>query len=183
MAGSGSIFWVVNMSIHKAVKFDDDKVNIVRGAIQRFPLALREIAKVSALGSRKYNLPPDDSDFMKVEDGFGRYTDALGRHLTAEKIDGPINVEYGGALPQVGVKVLHAAQVAWNALARLEIYLRDQNAKALVAADMSVREGAGHDTAPAAHPKYEDQVYPNLSKDTFVPHVCGVGTSNNRKVD
>lgn len=40
---------------------------------------------------------------------------AMGRHLTGEAIDGPTD-------PATGLA--HAAQVAWNALARLELMLR-----------------------------------------------------------
>lgn len=44
------------------------------------------------------------------------YSDALGRHLAAEGSEGPTDHATG---------LLHAAQVAWNALARIELTLRD----------------------------------------------------------
>lgn len=108
-----------------AVKYDDGKAPIIRGVLARFPRAIEAVAQVSALGCRKYSLPADDTGFMDVPDGFGRYSDGLGRHLLQEKTHGDWNIETGGALPSEGVKVLHAAQVAWNSLARLEILLRD----------------------------------------------------------
>lgn len=111
-----------------AIKYDAGKPAVVRGVLARFPRALLEIAKVSAIGCEKYDLPPDDINFMNVPDGYGRYTDAAGRHLLAELMDGHWNVEHGGALPSEGRAVLHAAQLAWCALARLEILLRDQGA-------------------------------------------------------
>lgn len=109
-----------------AVKFDQDKIPIIRGVFMRFPRALAAIAKVSLTGCQKYGVPVDDTSFVNVPDGFGRYTDALGRHLHAEITKGPINTEKGGLLPPEGVEILHAAQVAWNALARLEIWLAEQ---------------------------------------------------------
>jgi len=108
-----------------AVKYDAGKPAIFRGVLARFPRAIEAVAEVSALGCRKYNLPPDDRAFMDVPDGFGRYTDADARHLLAET-SGPWNVEKGGALQPNGEPVLHAAQHAWCALARLEILLRYQ---------------------------------------------------------
>ena len=101
-----------------AVKYDDCKVAVFRGAVGRFPLALQEVAKVSTYGCNKYSVPLGDMNFLDVPDGFMRYTDAVARHLMQEVADGPVNAEDGG--------VLHAAQVAWNALARLEIYLRNR---------------------------------------------------------
>lgn len=112
-----------------AVKHDQGKVNIVRGCLQRFPRALAAVAKTSMLGCRKYNLPADDKGFAEVADGHGRYTDALGRHLLGEMIDGPVYLETGGALPEEGVPMRHDVAVAWNALARLEIKLREEEAE------------------------------------------------------
>ena len=109
-----------------AVKYDDGKVAFVRGCLSRFPRALLEVARVSRLGCIKYDLPLDDTDFLDVSDGFGRYTDALGRHLLKETTEGNISIETGGNLPPEGVATRHDAQVAWNALARLEIKLREE---------------------------------------------------------
>lgn len=109
-----------------AKKYDEGKVAFIRGCLQRFPRALLEVAKVSAVGCRKYDLPLDDTDFLDVPDGLGRYTDALGRHLLKEALEGNINIEVGGNLPKEGVVTRHDAQVAWNALARLEIKLREE---------------------------------------------------------
>jgi len=109
-----------------AKKYDEGKVAFVRGCLARFPRALMEVAKVSAVGCRKYDLPLDDTDFLDVPDGHGRYTDALGRHLIKERTEGNVSIETGGALPPEGVETRHDAQVAWNALARLEIKLIEE---------------------------------------------------------
>jgi len=94
------------------VKYDKDKTPIVRGVLQYFPRALAAIAEVSAAGAEKYAW----DGWRTVPDGVIRYTDALGRHLLAESF-GPIDDGPGGT------GCLHASQVAWNALARLELML------------------------------------------------------------
>lgn len=104
-------------------KYDNDKANVMTGFFLRFPRAAAEVARVSTAGCTKYAAPLGDMDYLKVEDGVRRYTEAIGRHLLAEGLEGPINIEKGGALPPEGAALYHAAQVAWNALARLEIML------------------------------------------------------------
>lgn len=111
-----------------AVKLDEGKLPVMRGVFQRFPLAMYEIARVSQAGTTKYSVPIDDMNYRNVPDGVGRYTDALGRHLLDEAIHGPVNTEKGGALPVAGVDLMHAAQAAWDALARLEIMLMPKGA-------------------------------------------------------
>ena len=95
----------------------DKRVPVARGVFMRFPLALEAIAKVSKFGSIKYNSPLESLGYLKVPGAFLTYTDALGRHLLKEQTEGSINDQDGG--------VLHAAQVAWCALARLEALLRN----------------------------------------------------------
>ena len=91
------------------------KLSIVRSAWLRFPRALAEVAKVSEFGCSKYEVALGDLDYLKSPSIIDDCTDALGRHLLGETIEGPINTADGD--------VLHAAQVAWNALARLEAML------------------------------------------------------------
>jgi len=93
-------------------KLDTGKAPVLRGAIQYFPRAIRYLAQISEIGSRKYSW----KGWEKVPDGINRYGDALMRHLLAEEIEGSLDMDTG---------CLHAAQVAWNAMARLELMLRD----------------------------------------------------------
>ena len=93
-------------------KLDAGKSPIVRGALHYFPRALSKVAEVSEFGAKKYCW----RGWEYVPEGIERYGDALGRHLVGEAIDGPID-------PATGL--LHAAQVAWNALARLELMMRE----------------------------------------------------------
>lgn len=99
-------------SAHEAgSKLDAGKPPIMRGVVQYFPRALEAVATVSEYGARKYTW----GGWESVPDGVARYSDAMGRHIVDETIDGPIDPETG---------LLHAAQTAWNALARLELMLR-----------------------------------------------------------
>jgi len=71
-----------------------------------FALALIEVGKVGTFGANKYT----ENGWKYVKDGEKRYTDALYRHLLAEASGEEFDSETG---------LLHAAAVAWNALARL----------------------------------------------------------------
>jgi len=79
-----------------------------------FSKALESVAEVTTFGAKKYT--PDG--WKKVDGGIERYTDALGRHLLKEKSEGYLDSD--SQLP-------HAAQVAWNALARLELILNAED--------------------------------------------------------
>lgn len=97
-------------------KLDAGKSPVFQGLLDYFPRACLEVARVSAKGAEKYAW----KGWEQVPNGFARYSDALGRHVFAEGIDGLIDKDTG---------LLHAAQVAWNALARLELLLRDLEKK------------------------------------------------------
>lgn len=77
-----------------------------------FGLALTAVARVGTFGANKYTR----GGWQQVPDGINRYTAALLRHLFAGRYD-PVDVDSG---------LEHDAQVAWNALARLELKLREQ---------------------------------------------------------
>jgi hypothetical protein len=101
-------------------KLDRGKVDTLRGAIQYFPMALEAVAHVSELGAKKYSW----MGWKSVPDGIRRYGAALARHLVYEA--DARDTGAGG----LGPDVLHAAQVAWNALARLELVIKEENDKA-----------------------------------------------------
>ena len=75
-----------------------------------FARALLAVSQVGTFGARKY----EDHNWLKVENGFERYSDALVRHLLQGSYE-PYDNESG---------LSHAAHAAWNALARLELILR-----------------------------------------------------------
>ena len=93
-------------------KLDAGKSPIYRGLLNYFPRACLAVADVSAAGASKYAWKGWES----VPDGINRYSDALGRHVVNMGIDGPYDAE----------GFLHRSQIAWNALAALELYLREQ---------------------------------------------------------
>lgn len=97
-------------------KLDAGKSPLLRGCLQYFPRALAAVAQVSEVGANKYTW----NGWEKVPDGINRYGNALARHLAAEAVDGPIDRE---------TECLHAAQVAWNSLARLELILKEKDVK------------------------------------------------------
>jgi hypothetical protein len=93
----------------KGAKLDagKEKVGLV---LLAFSKPLLEIAKVGTFGANKYS----DDGWISVANAEQRYTDAMLRHLLAER-ESEIDEETG---------LLHAAQVAWNALARLYFILK-----------------------------------------------------------
>lgn len=123
-----------------ARKFDDDKLPVMTGCFLRFPRAMKEIARVSKLGADKYEVVLPDDNFLNVPNGVARYTDAMGRHALDEVLYGPVNRERGGNLPEAGVDVLHAAQIAWNALTRLELMLVEQEKQGSIELNLKLLE-------------------------------------------
>lgn len=98
-----------------AVKYDGGKSPIYRGAVSYFPRAIGAVAAVSAFGASKYAW----KGWEGVPDGFNRYSDAMVRHLAYEGQGEVLDTDSG---------LLHAAHAAWNALARLELLIRDRDA-------------------------------------------------------
>ena len=98
-------------------KLDFGKAPIFQGLIDYFPRAITAVADVSRRGAEKYSW----KGWETVPDGFKRYSDALARHLTKESTEGRYDTGPNG----LGPEVLHASQVAWNALARLELLLME----------------------------------------------------------
>lgn len=108
---------------HQAgAKLDDGKVDM--SLLTLWPRALTEVCRVGTLGARKYSR----GGFLSVPNGVVRYTAALLRHLFKESYqlmdDDPYYDTPAGA-PFKG-KIRHDAQVAWNALSRLEVKLREE---------------------------------------------------------
>lgn len=75
-----------------------------------FAEALTEVGRVGTYGAEKYS----PNGWKSVENGEERYLDALYRHLLADE----------ASRVDDGTDLLHLAQVAWNALAVLQLRLR-----------------------------------------------------------
>lgn len=76
-----------------------------------FGRALEAVAVVGTFGARKYTR----GGWQQVPDGINRYTAAMLRHVLKENHE-PRDLDSG---------LLHAAHATWNALARLELMLRE----------------------------------------------------------
>jgi hypothetical protein len=98
-------------------KLDAGKIAVTRGCLHYFPKSLTEVARLSTIGANKYSWKGWES----VPDGINRYADALGRHELA------IAGDYTRRDPDSGV--LEAVAVVWNAMARLELILEEQEKK------------------------------------------------------
>ena len=105
------------MKLEPATQAKYSKAPISQGVLQKFPRALEAVAQCSAYGAEKHRKPIHSREFMDVPDAMEVYSDAMARHVVAEAREGPVNHEDGG--------LLHKAQTAWNALARLECFLRN----------------------------------------------------------
>jgi hypothetical protein len=90
-----------------------NRLSLVLGG---FGKALQEVGKVSTFGANKYT----DNGWQSVENGNERYTDAMLRHYFKE---------VGGELKDEDSELLHAAHLAWNALARLELMYKSAEAE------------------------------------------------------
>ena len=97
-----------------AIKFDGGKAPVYRGAISYFPRAIKAVATVSEFGANKYAW----KGWENVPDGYNRYSDAMVRHLTYEGEGEVLDPDSG---------LLHASHVAWSALARLELLLKERD--------------------------------------------------------
>lgn len=95
-------------------KYDAGKAPVFRGFIQYFPRAIKSVSMVSAFGAKKYNVAYEEVSYQKVDEGYGRYSDADARHLIEECIN-PVDADS---------ELEHAQMHAWNAMARLEMLLK-----------------------------------------------------------
>ena len=81
-----------------------------------FSRALQAVGMIGTYGANKYT----PHGWLSVPDARQRYTDAMFRHLFAEA---------EGRSKDDESQLLHSAHAAWNALARLELMLRESEKK------------------------------------------------------
>jgi len=101
--------------IEEGMKFDKGKVHA--GILNEFKRALMEVARVGTAGLNKGYAR---GSWRNVPDAKERYMDAFWRHILAVE---EINETDGG--------VYHLAQVAWNAMALLELRLEEKDREGL----------------------------------------------------
>lgn len=99
-------------------KFDAGKAPVYQGVIDYFPRAVEAVALVSQAGADKYAW----KGWETVPDGYTRYKNAQHRHATKKAKEGIWDKDFLA----VNKYILHDAQEAWNALAALELFLREQ---------------------------------------------------------
>lgn len=99
-------------------KLDKGKPCVFQGCLSYFPRAMESVAALSTFGANKYAWKGWES----VPDGYNRYSDALVRHLIKEGKGEVLDDDSG---------LRHATAVAWNALARLELLLKEEEAASI----------------------------------------------------
>jgi hypothetical protein len=99
------------------IKHDAGKAPVWQGVFANFPNAMLQVAHVSRYGQTKY---PSYQDWQQLPDALNRYRDGLGRHMLEIAAGEQFDAES---------KLLHAAHFAWNALAVLELQLREVAAR------------------------------------------------------
>lgn len=96
-------------------KLDAGKVMAAQ-ILAQFPRALHGVAEVGSFGARKYSM----GGWQHVENGFARYEDAQFRHFLKRNMGETVDPDS---------QLDHLKHEAWNALAKLELYLRDKETK------------------------------------------------------
>lgn len=94
------------------IKYDNNKPRLGE-MVCDFKLPLLELCKVWEFGADKYS----KSNWKLLDNGVDRYTNAMLRHLVAE--DSDLYDDESG--------YLHAAHIAFNALARLYFISKEQH--------------------------------------------------------
>ena len=97
----------------KPDKLDSGK-NMVGMVLEGFPNAFEAVSKVGTFGAKKYS----PHGHLTVKDGEARYKDAMMRHLL-EHFKEPDSID-----SETGLS--HLSAVAWNALAMLELNIRNK---------------------------------------------------------
>lgn len=110
--------------IYTQVGIKDDSAKMDLTYLFDFKNALEEVCRVARGGDKKYTQlsgKPARGNWLIVPDGFSRYTAALMRHLMASAKE-----DSDGDMDEWEKGITHDAQVAWNALTRLELRLRKE---------------------------------------------------------
>jgi len=102
-------------------KLDDGKPKCAQ-ILRMFSRALWEVSRVGTFGAAKYSM----GGWQFVEDGVNRYADAEMRHWLMQGMGHEFDSDS---------KLLHLSQQAWNKLAELELYLREQEGDGEVSAE------------------------------------------------
>ena len=110
----------------EGTKYDNGKLRLAEMIID-FKTPIEELCKVWEFGANKY----EKSNWKKLANPIDRYTNAMLRHLLAEETN-LVDDESG---------LLHAAHIAFNALARLHFIARNKDVNANLGHFYELKEG------------------------------------------
>lgn len=105
-----------NVSFEVVDKNKLDQGKLMGGVLQDFLPALKKVAELGSMNNKPFG-KYDRGSWLLVENAEERYLDAFWRH----QLDGMYNVD-----PTTGH--IHLVAMAWNLLALLVFYERNQNA-------------------------------------------------------
>jgi len=129
----GTIYVKTDGAIAGATKYDAGKSTLLKGGISYFPKAIALVSSISHFGATKYAW----DGWRHVDDGFNRYSEAMVRHL----------VEEGSAdILDPDSRLPHIGHTTWNALARLELWINDQNREATHKEEFFARKPSDYTT-------------------------------------
>ena len=104
-------------------KLDAGKPPVYQGFMAYFPRAIKAVSHVSVAGREKYQAEWEDKAWMTLE--VNRLLDGQSRHMLDRIIHGEENAEDSVHHP-TGETLLHLAQNAWEAMAALEVFLKER---------------------------------------------------------
>jgi len=137
----------------EGIKYDANKPRLGEMFLD-FNIPLEKVAKVWEFGVKKYG----KGNWKFVVNARNRYTNALLRHL-AKEADSEWDEE---------THLLHAAHVAWNALARLYFIFNSTNEKAYLKS--LERRGIEEEIVPASLPLEDNKdILDSLVIDDNIP--------------
>ena len=100
-------------TLHRPGAKDDKDKPLVELVLGDFAHALEQVCQIGTFGAQKYT----EHGWLSVPDAQKRYANAAGRHrLTRQKGE---TIDPESEMP-------HLAHEAWNILAQLELYLREE---------------------------------------------------------
>lgn len=135
----------------EGIKYDSGKLRLAE-MMQDFRLPLAAVCQVWEFGADKY----EKSNWKKVDNAVDRYTNALIRHLMEEDAR-PYDEES---------EILHAAHVAWNALARLYFIMDEKG----LAVRLTPKVGT---CTPIARTTYDCMMRKYMQESKGIPYKLG----------
>lgn len=104
-------------------KFSQNKPEWFTVLFKQFPLAIEEIIRCSQAGHQKYiDTDTDWQNFSRVPNAKNQYLNASLRHLKESQTQ-----EFNEDMTEYDDKIRHSSQFVWNAIAFLELEMREKH--------------------------------------------------------